>query len=160
MRETVSKHVTSRRLLQAVSFVLLGAVLLYVAAFIVNPVFNVPWRQIDLVGTWQVVSVGGSPTASEGRSTLAFETGRSYATLDAPCFTISMEYGGDTDGTDIEFYERGIVDHECSATDAERDAIVRSAFAGVIEWRVNSQTSIELLLGDNRPPLRLEKVGA
>ena len=139
---------------------LLGAVLLYIVVFIATPVFNVPWRQIDLLGSsWQVVSVDGSPTASEGRSTLDFETGRSYATLDSPCFTISMEYGGDTDGTDIEFTERAIVDHQCSATAAERDAVVRAAFAGVIEWRVNSQTSIELLFGDDRPPLRLARVG-
>jgi hypothetical protein len=145
---------------RAAAVALLAAVAAYVWIFVAAPVLFVPWRQIHLEGMWQVVKVEGSATGKEGRPTLAFEAHRSYATLETPCSTISLEYGGDTDGSDIEFIERAVIDHSCSAAEATLDATIRAAFADVVEWRVNSQSSIELLLTDGQAPIGLGKVAA
>jgi hypothetical protein len=74
------------------------------------------------------------------------------------CGLIYLQYVSDTDGSALGFSEVR-VDASCAGSSDQATVAVREALAAVEEWRVASDTSIEMLAEDGRPVLAL-RVGA
>jgi hypothetical protein len=113
-----------------------------------------PLDRVQLVpSAWEILSVDGSALDEGSRRTLAIDDNNA-ARLWLGCGLIYLQYDSDTDGSALGFTEVR-VDDACAGSSDQTTVAVRQALDAVEEWRVVSDTSIEMLDGDGRPVLAL-----
>jgi hypothetical protein len=110
-------------------------------------------RVVLIPSQWEIVSVTGSAIDDATMPTIAIGRSNS-ARLGLHCGEIDLRYVTDTGGSALSFGEQR-VSATCATPADPEDAAIRSAIVDVGEWRVVSDTSIELVDAGGRALLSL-----